>query len=172
MLSLFARVRPSEVVALLLLTANVMLLLGSYYLLKTAREPLILQGGAAVKTYASAAQALLLIPVAHLFGVLAGRMPRLRLMAAVTGLLRQQPAGVLGAAGAGVPIGVPFYIWVGVFNMAVIAQFWTYVAGHLQRRAGPPPAGGDRRGRRAGRPAGRPAGQARSTRWWGWAACS
>ena len=119
---------PSEVVALLLLTANVMLLLGSYYLLKTAREPLILQGGAAVKTYAAAAQAVLLIPVAHLFGVLAGRMSRLRLMAAVTGFFVSNLLVFWGLQRAGLPIGVPFYIWVGVFNMAVIAQFWTYVS--------------------------------------------
>jgi ATP:ADP antiporter, AAA family len=127
-LGLFASVRPSEVVALLLLTANVMMLLGSYYLLKTAREPLILQGGAAVKTYASAAQALLLIPVAHLFGVLAGRMSRLRLMAAVTGFFVSNLLVFWVLQRAGVAIGVPFYIWVGVFNMAVIAQFWTYVS--------------------------------------------
>jgi AAA family ATP:ADP antiporter len=128
-LRLFASVRPSEVAALLLLTANVMLLLGSYYLLKTAREPLILQGGgAAVKTYASAAQALLLIPVAHLFGVLAGRMSRLRLMAAVTGFFVSNLLLFWALQRAGVAIGVPFYIWVGVFNMAAIAQFWTYVS--------------------------------------------
>jgi AAA family ATP:ADP antiporter len=127
-LSVFATVRPSEVAALLLLTLNVLLLLGSYYLLKTAREPLILQGGAAVKTYASAAQALLLIPVAHLFGVLAGRLSRLRLMAAVTGFFVSNLLVFWGLQRAGVAIGVPFYIWVGVFNMAVIAQFWTYVS--------------------------------------------
>ena len=128
MLGVFASVRASEVVALLLLTANVMMLLGSYYLLKTAREPLILQGGAAVKTYASGAQALLLIPVAHLFGVLAGRMSRLRLMGAVTGFFVSNLLVFWVLQHAGVPIGVPFYIWVGVFNMAVIAQFWTYVS--------------------------------------------
>jgi AAA family ATP:ADP antiporter len=127
-LGIFASVRPSEVVALLLLTANVMLLLGSYYLLKTAREPLILQGGAALKTYAAAAQAVLLIPVAHLFGVLAGRMSRLRLMAAVTGFFVSNLLVFWALQRAGLPIGVPFYIWVGVFNMAVIAQFWTYVS--------------------------------------------
>ena len=128
-LGLFASVRPSEVLALLLLTGNVMLLLGSYYLLKTAREPLILQGGgAAVKTYASAAQALLLIPVAHLFGVLAGRMGRLPLMAAVTGFFVSNLLVFWALQRAGLAIGVPFYVWVGVFNMAVIAQFWTYVS--------------------------------------------
>jgi len=126
--SLVAPVRPSEAITLLLLALNVMLLLGSYYLLKTAREPLILQGGAAIKTYASAAQALLLIPVAHLFGVLAGRLSRLRLMAAVTGFFTSNLLVFWVLDRLGIPIGVPFYTWVGVFNMAVIAQFWIYVA--------------------------------------------
>lgn len=127
-LSLIAPVRPAEVVTLLLLSLNVMLLLGSYYLLKTAREPLILQGGAAVKTYASAVQAVLLIPVAQAFGVLAGRLSRVRLMAAVTGFFTSNLVVFWVLQRLGVPIGVPFYIWVGVFNMAVIAQFWTYVS--------------------------------------------
>src|SRR4030095_11990827 len=116
-LSLLSPVRPSEVVALLLLTANVMLLLGSYYLLKTAREPLILQGGAAVKTYASALQAVLLIPVAHLFGVLARRMPRMQLVTLVTGFFVSNLVGFWLLDRMGVSIGVAFYIWVGVFNM-------------------------------------------------------
>jgi AAA family ATP:ADP antiporter len=126
-LSLLAPVRPSEVVTLLVLTANVMLLLGSYYLLKTAREPLILSGGAAIKTYASAAQAILLIPVAQLFGYLSRRLPRLQLMGAVTGFFMMNLLVFFALHRAGVPIGVPFYIWVGVFNITVIAQFWTFV---------------------------------------------
>jgi ATP:ADP antiporter, AAA family len=126
-LSLLAPVRPAEVVTLLVLTANVMLLLGSYYLLKTAREPLILSGGAAIKTYASAAQAILLIPVAQLFGYLSRKLPRLHLMAAVTGFFVMNLLVFFALARAGVPIGVPFYIWVGVFNITVIAQFWTFV---------------------------------------------
>jgi ATP:ADP antiporter, AAA family len=28
----------------------------------------------------------------------------------------------------GVPIAVPFYVWVGVFNVMVIAQFWAFAA--------------------------------------------
>ena len=51
-----------EAPTVLLLTANVFLLLTAYYLLKVAREPLILLGaGAEVKSYASVAQAILLI---------------------------------------------------------------------------------------------------------------
>jgi AAA family ATP:ADP antiporter len=44
------------------MSLNVFLLLTAYYVLKTAREPLILlAGGAELKSYAAAAQALTLI---------------------------------------------------------------------------------------------------------------
>ena len=49
---------------------NLFLLLGAYYLLKTAREALILsQGGAEVKSYSSAGQAVLLLAIVLLFGM-------------------------------------------------------------------------------------------------------
>jgi AAA family ATP:ADP antiporter len=49
-------------------------------------------------------------------------------MAAVTGFFVSNLLVFWALQRAGVAIGVPFYIWVGVFNMAVIAQFWTYVS--------------------------------------------
>src|SRR4029077_16506244 len=61
-LSVFADVRAGEGLAVLLLTLNVFLLLGGYYLLKTAREALILtEGGAEIKSYSAALQALVLL---------------------------------------------------------------------------------------------------------------
>src|SRR5579859_451923 len=66
----FAKVEPSEAFTALLLTVAVFSLLCGYYLLKTAREPLILLGGGAeVKSYAAAGQAALLL-VAAWIGVL------------------------------------------------------------------------------------------------------
>jgi hypothetical protein len=63
-LSVFADVRAGEGIGVILLAVNVFLLLAGYYLLKTAREALILtEGGAEVKAYSSAAQAVLLIGV-------------------------------------------------------------------------------------------------------------
>jgi len=61
-LSLVADVRAGEGAGALLLAANVFALLAFYYVLKTVRESLILsEGGAEVKSYASAGQALLLL---------------------------------------------------------------------------------------------------------------
>ncbi|MFN0103252.1 MAG: NTP/NDP exchange transporter [Bryobacteraceae bacterium] len=126
-LSLFADVRAGEGLGALLLTANVLLLLGSYYLLKTAREPLILtEGGASVKAYSSAGQAALLMLLVPLYGLIASRVNRLKLVVGLTlffasHLLIFQFLGLTG-----VEIGVAFYIWVGIFNVFVISQFWAF----------------------------------------------
>src|SRR3954447_18268673 len=71
----FTRVHPEEAVTVVLMTASAFLLLTAYYLLKTVREPLILlHGGAEVKLYARAGQALLMVGVVHLYGELARRV--------------------------------------------------------------------------------------------------
>jgi AAA family ATP:ADP antiporter len=62
LLNIFTDVRGGEGLTALFLFANVFLLLSSYYLLKTIREPLVLAaegGGAEIKSYASAAIAVL-----------------------------------------------------------------------------------------------------------------
>ena len=126
-LSIFADVRAGEGLGALILTINVLLLLGSYYLLKTAREPLILtEGGAAVKAYSSAGQAALLILLVPLYGLVANRVNRMKLVVGLTlffasHLLIFQSFGLAGAQ-----IGVAFYIWVGIFNVFVISQFWAF----------------------------------------------
>src|SRR5580698_3205268 len=84
MLRPFAVVEPDEVVTAAVMTFTVFLLLTAYYILKTAREPLILlQGGAEVKSYASAGQSLLLVPVIGAYTALARRVGRMKLLASV-----------------------------------------------------------------------------------------
>lgn len=126
-LSLFADVRAGEGSRAVMLTGNVFLLMAAYYLLKTAREPLILtEGTAEVKTYSSAAQALLLAGLIPLYGMLATRLGRGRLLT-VTSLFFFANLVVFWALGnAGVREGVAYYIWVGVFNTFVISQFWQF----------------------------------------------
>ncbi|MFQ5745856.1 MAG: NTP/NDP exchange transporter [Gemmatimonadota bacterium] len=126
-LRLFSDVREGESASALLLTLDVFLILTAYYFVKPAREALILAGGGAeVKSYAAAGQALLLAGAVPLYGLLAARLPRRRLINAVTWFF----AGCLGLfyflARAGVPLGVAFYLWVGVFNLMIVAQFWSF----------------------------------------------
>jgi AAA family ATP:ADP antiporter len=80
----FSRVEPGEVLGVALLTFAAFLLLTAYYLLKTAREPLILlQGGAEVKLYARAGQALIMAVFVHFYGELARTVGRTKLLGIV-----------------------------------------------------------------------------------------
>src|SRR3954462_1602339 len=109
------------------MTLTVFLLLTAYYFLKTAREPLILlHGGAEGKSYAAAGQAVLLVGVVRVYAALARRVGRMTLIASVYLFFTANLVFFAALARAGVDIGVPFYLWVGIFSNTVIAQFWSF----------------------------------------------
>ncbi|MCU1273529.1 MAG: carrier protein family protein, partial [Bryobacterales bacterium] len=111
----------------MLLALNVFILLGSYYLLKTVREALILsEKGAEVKSYSGAAQAVLLLLIVPAYGMLASKVNRIRLISWVTLFFVSNLATFYFLGHAGRQIGVSFFIWVGIFNVLVVAQFWGF----------------------------------------------
>ena len=126
-LSIFADVRAGEGVVVVALTINLAILLGSYYLLKTVRESLILtEGGAEAKTYSAAAQAMLLVLLVPAYGIFASRVPRLKLIIWVSLFFVVNLLAFYFVGRAGLHEGVVFFIWVGIFNVFVIAQFWAF----------------------------------------------
>src|ERR1700730_8924006 len=126
-LCVLAEVRAGEGASVLLLGLNAFLLLMSYYLLKTVREPLILtQGGAEVKAYSAAAQALLLLAMVPAYGFLASRVSRIRLITWVTLIFVSNLVLFYAFGMAGAREGVVFFVWVGIFNVFVVAQFWSF----------------------------------------------
>ena len=127
-LGLFTEVHGGEAVTALLLMLNVFLLLAAYYLLKTIREPLILSipGGAEVKSYSAAATAGLLMLIVPLYSVVASRVSRVKLINGVTLFFIACLVAFFGLSQAGVPIGVAFFIWVGIFSLLIIAQLWAF----------------------------------------------
>jgi AAA family ATP:ADP antiporter len=127
-LSLFADVRGGEGVTAVLLMLNIFLLLAAYYLLKTIREPLILtvQGGAEVKSYSAGAIAGLLMILVPVYSALASRVSRVPLINGVTAFFILCLISFFFLNQAGVAIGIPFFIWVGIFNLMVIAQLWAF----------------------------------------------
>jgi AAA family ATP:ADP antiporter len=126
-LSIFTEVRKGEGPGALLLAANVFCLLASYYLLKTVREALILsEGGAEVKSYAAGAQAMILMLVVPAYGAFASRVNRIRLINGVMLFFVSHLVVFHQLAAHGVQIGVPFFLWVGIFNLVVVAQFWAF----------------------------------------------
>ena len=126
-LSVFAPVQSGEGVSALLLAANVFLLLAAYYIFRPVRESLILtEGGAEVKSYASAGQALLLLLVIPAYGLLASKVNRIRLITWVTLFFISHLLIFSYLGSRGVHVGVAFFLWVGIFNVLVIAQFWAF----------------------------------------------
>jgi AAA family ATP:ADP antiporter len=127
LLSPVADVRPGETLSVLLLSATMFLLLTGYYLLKTAREVFILsEGGAEVKSYASAGQALLLLVLVPAYGAFAARANRVQLISWVTLFFASHAVAFALLARGGLAVGIPYFLWFGIFNVMVIAQFWAF----------------------------------------------
>jgi AAA family ATP:ADP antiporter len=129
-LGIFTEVRASEGVTALLLMLNIFLLLAAYYLLKTIREPLILNapGGAEVKSYSAAAIAGLLIILVPLYSAVASRVSRVKLINGVTLFFIACLIAFFVLSQASVAIGVPFFIWVAIFSLMMVAQVWAFAA--------------------------------------------
>ena len=127
-LRLFAEVHDGEGGQVLLLAFNVFLILTAYYVMKPVREALILAqpGGAEIKSYSMALQAVLLAFIVPAYGALATRLPRRRLINVVTAFFVGCLPLFYLAAEAKFHVGVPFFLWIGVFSLMVIAQFWAY----------------------------------------------
>lgn len=127
-LRIFGDVGPGDVHDVLVMFSSAFLLLVSYYVLKTVREPLILAtGGAELKSYAAGAQAAVLLAYVPWYGRLAASLPVHRLvmrvnvaMAAVIQLF------VLGRLLVVPYVGFAFYVFVGIFSLTLIAQFWSF----------------------------------------------
>jgi ATP:ADP antiporter, AAA family len=134
-------VHPGEAVTALLLTANVFLLLSAYYVLKPLREDLILakESGAEYKSYLSGAIALLLFVLVPAYGKLVDALPRIKLVIGVTLAFAAQL--LLFYLAIAVPslkenLGYVFYVWVGIFNVMVVAQFWGYANDLYEKEQG------------------------------------
>lgn len=126
-LSIVTDVHQGEGVSALLLAANVFSLLAFYSVLKIVRDSLILaEAGAVAASYASAGMALLLFGFVPAYSAFAARVNRLRLVCGVTLFFASHLLLFYLLGAAGVRVGVAFYLWIGVFNMVAIAQFWAF----------------------------------------------
>ena len=126
-LRLFADVRPGEGGTAVLLALNVFLLLTAYSILKPVREALILgQGSAELKSYMSAGMVGVLAIVVPLYGRLASRVSRRRLINVVTTIFAGCLAVFYVLSQLGVRFGIVYFIWIGIFSVMIIAQFWGF----------------------------------------------
>ena len=127
-LGIFAEVHAGEGRLSLLMTLNIFLILTAYYIAKVVREPLILAGGGAeVKAYSAALQAIVLIGAVNLYSLMVARFDRRRLLNIVVLFFTLCFVAFyfLGLANTKY-LGVIYFVWVGVFSLTVIAQFWSF----------------------------------------------
>ncbi len=138
-LRLFTDVHAGEGFTALLMFANVFLILCAYYFIKPLREGWIAVSDISglskmeIKAYSSFGQSLILIPVVWYYGRLSGRYRRSDLIARST-LFCMSNMVIFWAIQPGLFIenlphtGIIFYLWVGMFGVFVVAQFWAYAA--------------------------------------------
>jgi len=146
-LRLFTDVRPGEGVTGVWMLASVFLVLAAYYFVKPARDGLLAispAGGLSeteLKAYSGFGQGLCLLAALPLYDRIARALPRRRLLTTVTlffaGNLALfwalQPGLLLEEARY---VGIVFYLWVGIFNVFIVAQFWAFAADLYSDEAG------------------------------------
>ncbi len=138
-LRLFTDVHAGEGFTALLMFANVFLILCAYYFIKPLREGWIAVSDISglskmeIKAYSSFGQSLVLIPVVWYYGRLSARYRRSDLIARST-LFCMSNMVIFWAIQPGLFIenlpytGIIFYLWVGMFGVFVVAQFWAFAA--------------------------------------------
>src|SRR5207249_5087231 len=117
---------------------NLLSLLLGYYVIKTLRDTVIVARlGAEVKAYSSAAMALVLMGFVPVYGAVASRVERVKLIfALMLFFIVTLEMFVLGFAAAVPYVEVAFFIWVGIFNLTTVAQFWSLANDVYRKEAG------------------------------------
>jgi AAA family ATP:ADP antiporter len=137
-LQVFSEVRAGEGGTVVLMFINLLTLLLGYYIIKTLRDTVIVARlGAEVKAYSSAIMALVLMGFIPLYGWVASRVDRVKLIfTLMLFFILTLELFVAGFATAVPYIEVAFFIWVGIFNLTTVAQFWSLANDLYRQEAG------------------------------------
>jgi len=136
-LGLFTQLRPGEGRSVAIFFSYALLMMLSYYILKTIREPLLLTGNSAeAKSYAYAVTALVLLLVIPLYGFLFRHTNRKQLTRYVTGFFLACLLVFYLLGRSGVNIGFAYYVFVGMFSVLITAQFWGFAADSFNTKSG------------------------------------
>jgi AAA family ATP:ADP antiporter len=130
-------VLPGEGRTASLMFAAVFFIMCAYYMVKPVREGWIAVSAIAglsrveIKAYSSLAQSLLLLGAVGAYARLAARCSRRTLItrtsfacgATLVAFWLAQPGFLVGALPG---VGIAFYLWVGMFGVFIVAQFWAF----------------------------------------------
>ncbi len=133
------RIKPEEGATSLMLLASIFLILTAYYLIKPVREGWLsvsdIQGltKLEIKAYSAFGQTLLLLLIVPIYARLAAVLSRRTLITRVgyffifvlLGFWLLQPGFMTDRAPYA---GVAFYLFVGIFSVGLVAQFWAFAS--------------------------------------------
>jgi ATP:ADP antiporter, AAA family len=139
-LSLAGDVHAGEGLTALLLSLNGFLLLSTYYTIRSLRSALLLpvqialpggvvMAGPEIQSYIGSILAIAFLFIVPLYSSIASRTNRIRLINSVTMFFVVTLIGFFFATGSGVfpaTVAVAFFVWIGVFSLMIIAQFWSF----------------------------------------------
>ena len=133
----FTPLHPGEGLGTAAFFVYALLMMISYYILKTIREPMLLTGSSAeLKSYAYATIAMILLFVIPLYGVLYRRSGKQQLTRLVTLVFLLLLAAFYLMGRAGLDIAFAYYVWVGIFAVMIPTQFWAFAADSFSVDAG------------------------------------
>jgi len=139
-LRLFTVVHPGEALTALLLGLNIFLVILSYSILKPLRTGLFLaRYSPETEAYLAGVMAFLFIFFNKMFSGLASKVPRQKLIAFVTLFFISNLVVFYILDLVGTPlstIGPIYFVWIGIFNVMVIAQFWAFANDLYTEEAG------------------------------------
>ncbi|MFC2158394.1 NTP/NDP exchange transporter [Acidobacteriota bacterium] len=123
-------VKPGELPKTLLLSLNIFLIFVAYYILKILRDTIVLDDyGAFTKNMMSGIMVILLIFAIKAYSKIASKVSREKLITWVTlffiinigVIFFLFTTGILGRS-----MSLIYFIWVGIFNLMIVAQFWGF----------------------------------------------
>ncbi len=136
-LTLGVELKPGEAEGVLAMFASLLLVMFTAYLLKPAREMLILtEGTAEIRSYAVALQAMMLVFFIPLYGKFSRRFDSHSYMRIVTVVCVAILLGFAAAGKSGISISVVYFVWLGAYSVLIIAQFWAFASELYSREAG------------------------------------
>ena len=139
-LSVATDVRAGEGASAMLLAVNGFLLLSAYYTIRPLRSALLLPvqipfpgggslAGPEIQSYAGAILAALFLVIVPLYSSFASKVNRIRLINSVTMFFIVTLIGFFFVGRLGMyptVVAVVFFLWIGVFSLMIIAQFWSF----------------------------------------------
>ena len=137
LLSLVTKVQAGEGRCIAILGLQAFSLMVAYYLIRPVREALILtEGDAELRSYAVGVQALLLIVIIPVYGLLVRRVASGRVFQCVNAFFALNLVIFFLLGQAGWQFGFVFFIWGSIFAVMAVTQFWAFATDLFNAKCG------------------------------------